>query len=805
MTPVTVQFKILLRELFQAKLPWDQPLSGRLLARWNTLVDDLQHCQPQCVPRCYMEEAEKTPSSCQLVGFCDASTAAYAAVVYLLLDTVTGDRSTQFVTSKTRVSPIQKQTIPRLELLSALLLARLMSRVSEILKPVTALQPPLCYTDSEVARYWIVGTNKIWKPFVQNRVLEIRTLIPDTQWKHCAGDSNPADLPSRGISSSELATNNLWLKGPTWLLHHDQVNSPALPMPEACVRELKTKDQEMIVHGLLTIEGSGVSEIMALENFSSLARLYRVTALVLKFIEKLMQPRTTVSTLSLLSRVESMWIKVSQAHLTSDRLFKTWQRQLGLFLDSSAIWRCGGRITEASVAYTVKHPILLPRRHHFTTLVVLRAHERVFHDGVKETLVELRNKFWIIKGRSFVRQIIRHCAVCRRFEGQPYKAPSPPPLPHFRVQEQHPFTYTGLDYAGPLFVKPVGQCKDNNVKVWICLFTCCIVRAIHLELVPTLSTQSFIRCFKRFSARRGVPKLIVSDNGKAFKGAAKILKAIVSHPDVQRHVSDLGIEWRFNIERAPWWGGIFERLIKSTKRCLRKTIGRAALSYDELHTIITEVEAVVNSRPISYLSAQDLEEPLTPSHLMLGRRLLSLPDNLFYGNEEEYNPKPDKELWTKRLQYLDVTLNKFWKRWRNEYLIELRQIHQYYPKPKGQDNILVGDIVVVHSEDKPRGFWSLGRIEETIPGRDGEIRGAIVRVGGKKNSKILRRPVQRLYPIETSSKSPETQTTSGPDTETQTAPEPDKEIRTVQESVRPRRAAGLIARDRIAAQALDDS
>ena len=126
-------------------------------------------------------------------------------------------------------------------------------------------------------------------------------------------------------------------------------------------------------------------------------------------------------------------------------------------------------------------------------------------------------------------------------------------------------------------------------------------------------------------------------------------------------MSDLRIEWHFNIEQVPpqWRRGIFQRIIKSIKWCLRKTIDRAALSYDELLNIITEVEAVVNSRLSSYLSAEDLNEPLTPSHLMLGRRLLSLPNNLLYGNEENYNLKTDRELWTKQLQYLDFTLTKF--------------------------------------------------------------------------------------------------------------------------------------------------
>ena len=151
----------------------------------------------------------------------------------------------------------------------------------------------------------------------------------------------------------------------------------------------------------------------------------------------------------------------------------------------------------------------------------------------------------------------------------------------------------------------------NRNKVWICLYTCCVIRAVHLELVTDMTTEAFIRSFKRFTARRGFPYRMVSDNGKTFKSAAKSIGAILNHPEVQRYFAGIGMEWSFNLEKAPWWGGVFERMVKSVKRCLRKTIGRAKLCYDELSTALTEVEMIVNSRPLSFVSTEDMEEPLT--------------------------------------------------------------------------------------------------------------------------------------------------------------------------------------------------
>ena len=263
--------------------------------------------------------------------------------------------------------------------------------------------------------------------------------------------------------------------------------------------------------------------------------------------------------------------------------------------------------------YATKYPQFLPRKAHFTTLVVRRAHCRVMHNGVKETLTEIRKKYWIIKGRSVVRSIIHYCVTCKRHERAPFKTPTPPALPAFRVQEQPPFTFTGVDYAGPLYTR-----SGEANKVWICLFTCCVTRAIHLEIhvVTDMSTDSFIRCLKRFAARRGMPKRIISDKGKNFKAAAIFLQRIFKDQTVIDHLSTLGTEWQFNIEKAPWWGGIFERMVKSTKRCLRKFIGQAKFSLDELHTAVVEVESIINSRPLTYLSPSDLEETVDsfPSH-----------------------------------------------------------------------------------------------------------------------------------------------------------------------------------------------
>ena len=371
------------------------------------------------------------------------------------------------------------------------------------------------------------------------------------------------------------------------------------------------------------------------------------------------------------------------------------------------------------------------------------------HNGVKETLTEVRQGYWIVRGRSLVRAIIHRCITCRKHEGAPFKSPPPPPLPEFRIKEDPAFTYTGVDFAGPLFVRT--GASSSSHKEWICLFTCLVIRAVHLDIVYDLSTTSFIRCLKRFAARRGLPRKFLSDNGKTFKAAARFLSVIFKDETVREHLVNQGSQWIFNVERAPWWGGVFERMVKSAKRCLRKTLGRAIFSSDALHTAVVEIEAVINSRPLSYVSATDLEEPLTPSHLLVGRRLLNLPDYLGHvcdpGSEDfEVNASQ----LTRRVKHLAGVLNHFWKRWRLEYLTELRENHRYSTKKTPcRLSVSKGDIVVVHDDTLPRGFWKLGQIQEVLTGRDNQPRAALVRVAARdRQHALMRRPLRLLYPLE---------------------------------------------------------
>ena len=390
---------------------------------------------------------------------------------------------------------------------------------------------------------------------------------------------------------------------------------------------------------------------------------------------------------------------------------------------------------------SAKYPIILPREHRLTELIVWDVHERVHHSKVKSTLEELRFRFWETKGRQFVKKVIGKCFICRKLEGKPYSSRPMAPLPDSRVNAAPPFSKVGVDFAGPLYCK--GH-KGSMIKTYIALFTCCLTRAIHLELINELTTLSFLNCFKRFTSRRGTPSLVVSDNAKTFKAASRFFKKCGRDTGVNNFMNERKIDWRFNLAKTPWAGGMFERMIQSVKRCLRKVLGNSKLTQDELYSTLTEIEATINSRPLTY--QYELGEALTPSHLLYGRRLSPFSLNVEANDISDTESEISHDSVTKRFLYLQRKLNSFWNRWSKEYLVELRE-HQRLKKT-APAVIEEGEVVLVQDEATKRCQWKLGLIEERITGKDGQVRGVLVRMCGKGKPQFITRPIQKLIPLE---------------------------------------------------------
>ena len=361
-------------------------------------------------------------------------------------------------------------------------------------------------------------------------------------------------------------------------------------------------------------------------------------------------------------------------------------------------------------------------------------HEKILHGGVATTLAKIREKYWLLKGRQTVKKCLRRCVWCKRINGLPYRNTPIADLPEFRVDQLRAFNTVGVDYCGPLrYGKGEGQ---DSAKAYICLFTCASTRALHLELVTNMSTDGFLRALRRFIARRGIPA-IVSDNFASFKRAFSMIDAVRTDSNIQRFAAENRITWYFTVEHAPWYGGFFERLVKEVKDTLKKTLKFNLVTFEELRTLVTEVESVLNSRPLCYVS-DEVEQVLTPSHFLILKR---------HGKESKRSI-PEINILAKYKGSRRM-IERFWDTWYKQYLTALRERMVAKRNKCSKTTPKRGDIVLL-KDSKPRLQWKLGTVETLHMGRDGTARSASVRIlrNGAGPPKLLRRPVNLLVPLE---------------------------------------------------------
>ncbi len=739
-SPIVVVMKLIFQELCVEKVGWDDELGGEQEKEWNGCVESIGAVEEIQVPRC-VYGACKATKTCSLHGFADASVKAYCAIVYFVCE-LGGSFSVELLTSKTRVAPLKMQTIPRLELMSGRILARLMDTVKTALEGEVEVKEVILWLDSKTALYWINNAGE-WKQFVRHRVNEILQLTNKEQWRHCPGEMNPADLGSRGVRAEKLKGSRLWWKGPEWL-SGPREGWPGLVNIEETEESAKEVKKVAALANNVEVRSS-LENVIDLQRFGKLSKLFRVVALVMRFVNnlkaKLQKEPLNLSELQPdeIVMAESVLVRAAQAVLRLKSNFGQLVKTLGL-TEYDGVLRCSGRLNNSELELDCVHPIILPREHRLTELIIESCHVRVHHSGLRSTLAELRTRYWVPKGRQLVKRVLSKCRVCKRFQGKCYGEPPMASLPAFRVREAPAFSKSGVDFAGPLYVK---NRVNGNEKAYIVLWSCCVTRAVTLDLVSDLNTSTFLRALRRFAARRGVPTLIVSDNAKTFKAAHKYIKKYLTDPALKEYLDVNRINWRFNLARAPWWGGFFERMVGTVKRCLRKVLGNARLTFDELATVLLEVEQTVNSRPLTYEYDEVSGEMLTPAHLIHGRKLVTIPDEL---RDNDSDSEAENKL-LKRFRYLAKKKRHYWSRWRREYLVDLREHHKV-SKRKNDPKAKVGDVVLVEEDNKKRGQWKTGVIKEVIVGQDKEVRGATVRLIGKGKPITLNRSVRKLYPLE---------------------------------------------------------
>ena len=559
---------------------------------------------------------------------------------------------------------------------------------------------------------------------------------------------------TRANPSLELHTLDIWWHGPAFIFDDSITVSEELIDIFINVFFLRGPEGSAVTSSNMLKVASAGDDLLStslpeIHRFSDFQKLMRVTSYVLRFISKCRKISRFSGCIKIpeLVNAENLWLKSVQSAYYKDVVsyfvnkgvkqekipFLVKQLRL-VFVDGFI--RINTRLANSDLDFNIKCPILLPPQSHFVTLLIMHTHLRNKHDSAANVVISLRQMYWITKCRQTVKKIIHSCLTCKRFAANRYSIPRTPALPDIRVNESRPFQFTGVDLTGFIRVKA----HSGVIKIYIVLFTCCVSRAVHLEIVDSVSAESFAFAFRRFISRRGLPQIMLSDNATNFIGHETLLKKLYEMAYNSDLFNSFKVEWKFIPPRSPHVGGMWERLIGMMKTLLKKSLGRSMVSLDEFSTILIEIEGRMNDRPLIYVDAESLDI-ISPSSLMFGHRLDSLPYNLDY---DTLYDEQEGSLTTKYKRVLKI-LHYFWLRWAKEYLPLLKEQEKVtFPGKKGKIEPKIGDVVLLVDETLPPSFWQLGRVVELFIGNDGESRFARL----KTKNGFVGRPLFKLRFLE---------------------------------------------------------
>lgn len=740
--PCTFIAKCILQDLWKLSIGWDDKIPSESKNKWVKFIDDLSQLSNLKIERHLLSH---NFTYIQFIGFCDASSRGYGACIYAKSVNNIGESKVQLLVSKTKVAPLKPLSIPRLELMAAVLLSKLYLLIINNCKELK--YETFALTDSSVVLAWLKTPPYRLKTFVSSRVSKVIELLPPLCWYHVNSENNAADICSRGAWPSQLVScANNWFHGPSWL--HDHVNKWPISQfyitNDSNILELKSNVDTFAL--LAQTELNNIENVFI--NFSCFNKLNRVIGWCYRFYNncKLVKNKRNYSNLSFseLRAAHDVIIRVVQTIYFNSEIVdirnkscKNLQlKKLSPFIDCHGLLRVGGRLSQSNLSFNCKHPLLLPKKCHVTVLLIEYYHKKYLHVGPRTLHSILMKTYWIVSARSVIRSVLSKCVTCFRCKPvsvQPYMGE----LPSARVRPEKPFNHVGCDIGGPFYIKESLRKNAKIHKAYLCLFICFSTKAVHLEVLSDLTTDCFLAALDRFVSRRGLCSCIYSDCGTNFVAAAKHLNEVTqflhsSNDVLYNECCNRHIEWKFNPPSAPHMGGLWEAGIKSAKYHLYRAIGDKGLTFEELSTTFCKIEAILNSRPLSHISdAPDECEVLTPGHFLTGQALLSVP---------EYNLQDINITKLTRWQYIQRTSQAFWRTWANDYLHTLQQRVKWH---QSKDNIKIGDVVVIKSDLCKPLQWPLARVHQVHPGPDNHIRVVTL----KTSKGFLKRPVNKICPL----------------------------------------------------------
>ena len=785
-SPFLLKGRKILQEITGEKVSWDADVEDRHVCAWNTWKEDLLLLNQLTFPRCYKPPNFGRVLDSSLHVFGDGCKVGYGAAAYLRQVNEDGKIAVSLVMGKSRVSPLKMITIPRLELTAATVAVKLGALVKESLKIENVRM--VYYSDSKVTLGYIFNDIKRFRVFVANRHQMIRSYTKKEQWEHVDTKENPADDASRGLSMRHSDKVQRWLTGPEFLLK-DMTGDSTVVEHDIVISE---DDPEVIkVVNACSITPLNILQIFE-SRISRWVRMKRAMAAVLCFVknlkervkknkdkvikvtkecskkltteelrraENIVMDKVSVEDLAeaertLFKMLQTSYFAQEMSELTkrdqqekregnqsvheTRRLAKRSLRRvykLDPFLDEHGVMRVGGRVRNSDERDEVKHPVILPRKSQISKRIVENYHRSIHHGGRNCTINEIRsNGIWIVGISGIVRSLIYQCVGCRIQRGA-LGSQKMSDLPAERTSSEPPFTYCGVDMFGPFIVKE----GRKELKRYCALFTCFSSRAVHIEVTSKMDTDSFIQALRRFVARRGAVRTIRSDNGGNFVGAENELRKAWQEMDHTKIANELRlsncdwIQWERNVPVASHMGGVWERQIRTVRSVLSSMLKSdpRPLDHESFSTLMAEVEAIVNSRPLTIEDINDPESmPLTPNHLLTLKSKVILPLPGVFQNADLY--------CRKRWRAVQHLANVFWNRWRKEYLQSLQKRSKWTEKKR---NFCVGDVVLLKDSENVRNNWPMGVVSKVFTGEDGLVRTVEVKTS---SGSTMKRPIAKL-------------------------------------------------------------
>ena len=735
-SPFLIRLKLIMRELSKpdeevaekvsAKASWDKPIEAEVRENFLQIISQLEEAKSLRFKRCLVPEGCAEDEDPMLMVLVDGSKMASCALVYGRWKDAEGKFHCRLITGKTRVAPLKKISVPRMELQGAVAGVRLAAKVQEHLK--IKFKRRKFFTDSSAVLGMLTGDMSTFQEFVGTRVSEIRSKSDaKTEWNWIPTDKNLADLGTRAaVVPADLDSESDYQNGMSWMRDEEETwpaDFKRGPVPE----EEKLKSARVNV---LRSGKPDTDPILDLSKFRSFKKLVNVTSIV-KLAAQKFKSHKSDKQIKKLDRLEAAKIKVEAEQYVKESEVEWLVKQqeevrknfkagkyLPLRARLSSVEGMGelvvvsGRLGEnLIIGYDKTELPLLEPSSEISKMIMTDAHT-ISHAGPDKTLQISRSTAWIVRGGNLSKQIAHNCFKCKIIN-QSLAEQIMAPLPNQRLPPSPPFSYTAVDLFGPYKVRDTVK-KRVTKETYGVMFSCMVTSAVHLEASDDYSTDAFLLALRRFMCLRGTPTYIQSDPGTQLKAAGKEVE-LWRCEEIVEFAANRRIKWRVIPTAAQHCNGLAERMIGITKKVLKSLLQESVLTKAELDTLLAEAGQIVNSRPLMLSSSSDPWSmgPITPNHLLHGRASINVPFTEFSDNHK----------LTKRLQFIQELKDQFWRKWICQVFPKLLPSYKWSTEER---DLRVGDVVLIKEESKISSSYKLGRVAEVFEGEDGRVRRARV-------------------------------------------------------------------------------